>query len=100
VCFEDVRKNDEHWRDNLIGCTFSKRLEQAALRRHTYESALTRLDIQKQRLQRLLSGKKADLLPNLHESVMCAVLEPKSKKIVDIGFNVPEDIILDNFGVG
>jgi len=98
VSFEDVRKNDEHWRDNLIGCTFSKRLEQAALRRHGIESALTRLDIQKRHLQSLLSGRKVELLPNLHESVMCAVLEPKSKKIVDIGFNVPEDIILDNFG--
>jgi len=98
VSYKDIRKNDEHWRDNLIGCTFSKRLEQAALRRHTHESALTRLDIQKQRLQSLLSGRKVELLPNLHESVMCAVLEPKSKKIVDVGFNVPEDIILDNFG--
>ena len=90
--------NDEHWRDNLIGCTFSKRLEEAALRRHGIESALTRMDVQKQHLLKLLTGRKAELLPNMHESVMCAVLEPKNRKIIDVGFNDPKDLILDNFG--
>lgn len=38
------------------------------------------------------------MLPSIFECVMCAATDER-RKILDIGFNTPEDLILDNFGL-
>lgn len=95
---ENIPKiNDEHWRDNLIGLTLNKRIEKAIISRHSLESQLERLELQRGLLQRKIRGGRVELFPNIFEGVMCAVTD-KKRKILDIGFNTPEDLILDNFG--
>ncbi len=92
-----VRRTDEHWRDNLIGLTLDKRLERAAMRKHGLESQLLRLEMQKGLIQKQIAGRRVELLPNIYEGAMCTATD-KNRKILDVGFSTPEDLILDNFG--
>jgi hypothetical protein len=101
----EIRKNDEHWRDNLVGMSYNKNLERSIHKRHMLETLPVKMEMQKQSIDELLKRqaqkKKVDLLkllPNIYESAVVAAVNPKNKKILDIGFNTPEDLILDNFG--
>lgn len=76
---KQIRRNDEHWQDNLLGLTFNKRLEKAIAKRHAAQV--------KEESRRMVS-----------ESAFVTCLQPKTNKILDIGFNRPNDLILDNFG--
>jgi hypothetical protein len=85
-----ISKIDEHWKDNLIGETFNKRLEKAIHRRAQQETFEWLMDKYE---------KKSKLFqPRLHETVVVAALNPKNRKILDVGFNKPNDLILANFG--
>ena len=94
---ELIRKNDEHWRDNLPGLTLNAKLERAILERHSWENARERLQLRMKLLDKKRHSKALDLMPNVSDNVFCAVLNPK-RRILDVGFNVAGDLILDNFG--
>jgi hypothetical protein len=106
---EKIRRIDEHWKDNLIGCTFDKKLEKAILNRHSLEIGVERSENRAKHLREQLSKmdgqpieKYADpllrALESISEGAMVTVLAPKTRKILDIGFNCADDMILDNFG--
>lgn len=80
-----------------MGLKFSPNLVAEILQRHSLESKLKRCYLQKELLKRKISGSRVQLLPNLHETVVCTTINPRNKKILDVGFNVPEDLILNNF---
>jgi hypothetical protein len=98
MSYKLIRKNDEHWKENLQGLRFTNRLQKAIMDRHNREHHMARIELQKELLERKLSGEKVDLLPSIREAVLVASLKPKSDKIKGIGFNIPSDIINDNFG--
>lgn len=93
-----IRENDEHWRDNLLGATLNQKLESAILEKHSWENARERLQTRMKQLDKKRHVKSLDLLPNVADNVFCATLDSKGK-ILDIGFNVAGDLIIDNFGV-
>ncbi len=74
-----VRLNGEHWKENLIGETLDYRLKKAIIERQCRENA--------------------QLINHINESAFVVVTDPKTRRIKDIGFNKPDDLILDNFGL-
>jgi hypothetical protein len=80
-----IRENDEHWQDNILGLTLRKRIESAIHERARREE-----------YQWLLEHPRAKHM--MHETVLQAVLDPKTRKILDAAINKPNDLILDNFG--
>jgi len=106
----EIRKIDEHWKDNLLGCTFNKRLEKAILQRHCLEIGVERAENRVKRLREELSRMDGQPIRNYASSLLAALesvsegavvaaLAPKTNKILDIGFNRADDLILDNFGL-
>lgn len=95
---EKINRIDEHWRDNLLGMKFSKGLQKQILKRHSLDTQLIRTDIQKELVKDALKGSPVELLPSIYEGVMVAVTDPKTKKILDVNFNTPQDLCTDNFG--
>lgn len=89
-----IRRNDEHWKDNLIGLSFNKQLEAAIMQRHNTELAIERLET------RHSDYKKTGLFvnQNISDAAFVAATTPEGE-ITDIGFNCPNDLILNNFGV-
>lgn len=81
-----IRENDEHWQDNIIGLRLNKRIESAIHERARREEH-----------QWLLEHPRAKR--TMHETVLLAVLNPKTHKILDAAINKPNDLILDNFGL-
>jgi hypothetical protein len=79
------RENDEHWQDNILGLRLSKRVERAIHERARREE-----------YQWLLEHPRAKRM--MHETVLLAVLDPKTHKILEAAINKPNDLILDNFG--
>lgn len=73
-----LKELNDNWERQFLGCQFSKRLEQKMLREHT---------------ERLL--KEADR--RIFESVVVSVLD-RRERIKAVGLNVPNDLILNNFG--
>lgn len=73
-----LKELNDNWEKQFLGYTFSKRLEQRMLREHT---------------ERML--KEVD-----HKIFECAIVSvlDKRRRIKGIGLNVPNDLILDNFG--
>ncbi len=72
----------------MLGLTFNKRLEQAIHKKARAEAAEFLLE----RMQR---GLPIHL--RLHETA-CVAVTDKKKKILDVGLNKPNDLVLDNFG--
>ena len=101
----EIRKNDEHWKDNLIGLTFTRELEKQMMQRHALETTIfrteRRLEDLKKQLNNLALNRPLSLegLENISEVAAVTVLKPKTNKIMDVGFNVLHDLILNNFGI-
>ena len=74
-----LKELNDNWEKKFLGKIFSKRLESRLLREHT---------------ERML--KEVDR--RIFESVVVSVLDRKGR-IKGIGLNVPNDLILDNFGL-
>lgn len=68
-------------------------LERSELRAKHLREQLSKLDGQP--LKKYLAARAME---NVSEGAMVAVTAAKTNKILDIGFNVAEDLILDNFG--
>ena len=83
-----IRETDEHWLDNLIGLSLNKKI-QYAIHRQAQKETLEYL------IELAIKGKLKH--PNLHETVFQACSNNKGK-ILDIAINMPNDLILDNFG--
>ena len=81
---------DEHWKDNLIGLSFNKRLEKAIHQRARIETTEYLMD--------RFSRDLAKFCSKMHETVVVAALN-KDRKILDISLNKPNDLILANFGL-
>lgn len=98
-----IRRNDEHWKSNLVGLTFTKKLESAMLQRHSLEVGIeraeTHLKEMRLQLQRVngVTPQKLRVLQSINECSAVTVTNPDGK-IVDVGFNCADDLILDNFG--
>jgi len=73
-----LKELNDNWEKQYLGARFSKRLEQKLLREHT---------------ERLL--KEVD--HRIFEAVVVSVLD-RHKRIKGIGLNLPNDLILNNFG--
>ena len=82
----------EHWKDNLIGETLTQRLSGAIQEKYSRELQAIRLE------NNLRDLRKGKLRQNLSEAVSVSILN-KGRKILDIGFNDPDDLMLDNLGV-
>jgi len=90
VKMKEIKLVGEHWRDNVLGLRYDKRLELAMLKRHSDDLAVLRAE-------RLLKGE-VDAKRGISEAVIVANLNPRNQKINDVGFNESNDLILDNFG--
>jgi len=73
ICF-----TDKNWKEQLEGATFNKKLEDQIIGARINEAR-----------------KNKEYYPDM---TMVTVLSPKDHKIKDIGFNKPNDLLLDNFG--
>lgn len=83
-----IRQNEEHWKSNLLGLSYNRRLEaqiHQKLRVETLEYILAEMK------------RNRKVRPSFHETVICAALNGQ-RKIKDISFNKPNDLITDNFG--
>src|SRR5271157_5618334 len=92
---EEIRLVGEHWQDNVIGLKWSEKLERAISGKHLQEQRLAKaeLDLKQLRLGKLIEQ-------NIVDSTFVTVLKSKKNpKILDIGFNVPEDMFMNNFGI-
>ena len=89
-----IRDSDEHWRDNLVGLMLDARLQSAISQRHHQEILIERTEA---RITKLRNNPKVAIRYNVAESTFCAIIG-KEKKILDIDFNQPNDLLLDNFG--
>ena len=69
----EIRRTDEHWKDNLLGLTFDKRLEQAILQRHCMEIGIERAEMRAKQLREQL--KKLDGQP-LKKYLLLGPLKP------------------------
>lgn len=93
-----IRDSDEHWRDNVLGLSLNERLTKAISERHHREILSDKIERQ------ILEIKNNTANPlgfeyNITESCFSAIINQKNKKILDIGFNTPGDLITDNFGI-
>jgi len=84
-----IRRNDEHWIDNLVGLKLDNRIAQ---RIHAKARAETAQYV----AERVMKGKL--MHTRMHETVFCAVTD-RNSRILDVAANKPDDLILDNFGL-
>ena len=87
----------EHWQENISGLTWNSKLNQMLHEKHQRE-------IQMIRMEHDLYEMKADRMmlrpQHVCEGSIVAALKSKTDlKILEIGFNTPDDLILNNFGV-
>ena len=83
----------EHWKDNLLGLTMTRELGLKIQEKYARELALIRAEM---RLKELKEGKRRTR-QNLNDVVTVSILDKKNR-ILDIGFNDPKDLMLDNMG--
>jgi hypothetical protein len=102
---KEIRLTGEHWRDNLVGMTFNKPLEEAIMRKHTIEIGIERSEQRAKQLKEQLKRFDSELsietittLQNISEGAFVTAVNPDNE-ITDIGFNCPDDLVLDNFGL-
>ena len=91
-----IRKNDEHWKDNVVGLTLDVRLRRAMSKRHNEECQIARTETMIKKLKG--NDTKIGLTYNVCESTVVSIINPLTRKIKDVGFNIPQDLVLDNFG--
>ena len=92
---EEIRLVGEHWQDNLIGLRWNDRLQAAVNQKHLNEVRLAKAELD---LTQLKKGKLLE--QNMIDSAVIAVLKSTSDpKILDVGFSVPEDMFMNNFGL-
>jgi hypothetical protein len=86
----------EHWQDNLSGLKWNNKLEQMLHEKHQREIQLERMDHDLNEMK----AERMTLRPqHLCEGSIVAALKSKTNhKILEIGFNTPDDLILNNFG--
>lgn len=87
-----IRKNDEHWRDNVIGLTFNKRLENEIMKRHNTERLAA---VYENKLLEYRKTGKIDFEHQMSEGAFCTAIH--HDKISDIGFNCVDDLLTNNF---
>jgi hypothetical protein len=86
----------EHWQDNLSGLNWSDRLKQALQEKQMRELQITRMEND---LAEMKKGAMQIRPQNLCDGSIVAALKSKNNpKISEIGFNTPDDLILNNFG--
>jgi hypothetical protein len=90
---EEIKLVDEIWKDNLIGLTYSEGLKQIVALRHMADIRLRKAELD---LEQLKQNKRIEQA--VAEATTVFVLNPKTKKILDVGFNVAEDLFTNNFG--
>ena len=94
----------EHWKDNLSGLKWSESLKDRLLAKHAHEIKLWRAEDQLKRLSKLktvdeIIGAQKKSYTNMVESTCVAALKPHNGNIKEIGFNVPDDLFTNNWGV-
>lgn len=96
--------NGEHWKDNLSGLKWTDQLKDMALAKHAHEIKLWRSEDQLKRLAKLktideIINAQKNAYTNMIESTCVAALKPHNSSIKEIGFNVPDDLFTNNWGV-
>ena len=94
----------EHWKDNLSGLKWNKPTEMKLQAKHLHEVRLWRAEDDLVRMKR---AKTVDDIMELREtltdrmidtSIVAALRSPEDPRIKEIGFSVPDDMFLNNFG--
>ena len=95
----------EHWKDNLSGLKWNPQLKDSVMTKHMHEvkiwraeDILKKLSIAKT-LNEITRANKLIQYSSMIDSSCVAVLRSeKDRRIKEIGFNVPDDMFLNNFG--
>lgn len=88
----DLKLVGEHWKDNLSGLHWNKRVKDAIAQAHLREIRIRKAELD---ISRLESG--LDIDQSIADASFVSVLNPRGR-IEEVGFNTPEDLFMDNFG--
>ena len=87
----------EHWQSNLSGLKWTPQLKEKALQKHTKDIRLWRAE---KDIEEILSDKEPQPYGRMIDASCVTVLKDmESLKINEIGFNRPDDLFTNNWGV-
>jgi hypothetical protein len=100
----DLVLKGEHWKDNLSGLKWTSTLIDKVMTKHLHEVRLWRVEDDLPKLKaaktmdEIIAYQKQSLSRMLDTSCVAALRSEKDLRIKEIGFNVADDMFLNNFG--
>lgn len=103
-CEIDLVLKGEHWKDNLSGLKWTQTLIDKVMAKHLHEVRLWRVEDDLPKLKaaktmdEIIAYQKQSLSRMLDTSCVAVLRSEKDHRIKEIGFNIPDDMFLNNFG--